>query len=475
MGTAEANAWDQGETPSSNVWEEKKQKSACRDPIFAVLFYANIITMAVLAAVNGSSPFKADDDSNISYEGFMYTAFASGAFSFILSGVMFLTLLCIPGFLIKAALIFNVIATGVAAAASFVWGGTFAGIIMSIFFLLMCCYAWAVWSRIPFATANLVTGTTAIKSNFGVILLSYLSTVLAFGWTALWCTVLVGSYSKQADCQINEDGVEECGGPNYLILFLLFISYFFTHQVLQNTTHVIVAGVVGTWWFVPEEAKGCCSSAVIGSTIRSVTTSFGSICFGSLIVAVLQALRQLVETAKQNDDINNVLACCLDCIIGCLEGIMEYFNKWAYVYVGLYGYGYCEAGKNVMQLFKDRGWDAIIADDLIGMVLAMLSLVVGLITGAVALIYEQRTDWFDAYEANGGTNPDVLSFIIGLIVGLVICGVMLSAVASAVNAVIVLFAEGPAEFEQHYPKLSRKMRDAYGEAHPESFNSTYNN
>lgn len=37
----------------------------------------------------------------------------------------------------------------------------------------------------------------------------------------------------------------------------------------------------------------------------------------------------------------------------------------AFVYVGLYGYSYIEAGKNVITLFKNRGWEAIIADDLI--------------------------------------------------------------------------------------------------------------
>ena len=37
----------------------------------------------------------------------------------------------------------------------------------------------------------------------------------------------------------------------------------------------------------------------------------------------------------------------------------------AFVYVGLYGYSYLEAGKNVITLFKNRGWEAIIADDLI--------------------------------------------------------------------------------------------------------------
>jgi hypothetical protein len=32
------------------------------------------------------------------------------------------------------------------------------------------------------------------------------------------------------------------------------------------------------------------------------------------------------------------------------------------VVTGVYGFGYMEAGKNVFTLFKNRGWEAIIAD-----------------------------------------------------------------------------------------------------------------
>jgi len=59
--------------------------------------------------------------------------------------------------------------------------------------------------------------------------------------------------------------------------------------------------------------------------------------------------------------------------------------------------GYCEAGKSVMGLFRDRGWDAIIADDLIGMVLGMLSLVVDLITGGFSLLFVDQTTWFGEF------------------------------------------------------------------------------
>lgn len=55
------------------------------------------------------------------------------------------------------------------------------------------------------------------------------------------------------------------------------------------------------------------------------------------------------------------------------------------MFVGLYGYTFIEAGKNVINLFKTRGWTTIITDNLAQSVLSMLSAAVGLITGLVAM------------------------------------------------------------------------------------------
>lgn len=120
---------------------------------------------------------------------------------------------------------------------------------------------------------------------------------------------------------------------NYGFLFLLFVSYFFTHQVIQNTVHVTVGGLVGNWWFEPSEASSCCSSALNNSFLRAVTTSFGSICFGSLLVAILDALRLLANTARGMDD-GGIGACIAECILECLARLLEYFNKW---YVDWFG------------------------------------------------------------------------------------------------------------------------------------------
>jgi hypothetical protein len=32
-----------------------------------------------------------------------------------------------------------------------------------------------------------------------------------------------------------------------------------------------------------------------------------------------------------------ILACCAACFIGCIEGLVEYFNRYAYIQIALYG------------------------------------------------------------------------------------------------------------------------------------------
>ena len=85
--------------------------------------------------------------------------------------------------------------------------------------------------------------------------------------------------------------------------------------------------MVGNWWFEPSEANCCCSSALNNSFLRAITTSFGSICFGSLLVAILDALRLLAQTARNADD-GGIGACIAECILNCLARLLEYFNKW---------------------------------------------------------------------------------------------------------------------------------------------------
>ena len=202
------------------------------------------------------------------------------------------------------------------------------------------------------------------------------------GWSAWWLVSFVSTVYVTSGC----DGEGNCQSePSGFLIFALLLSYHWTFQVIKNVVHVTVAGTVGTWWFVPTEASSCCSRGVRDSYIRAVTTSFGSICMGSLLVAIVEASKNMVRHLRESEDGGGIFLCLAECLLRCLQDILEYFNQWAFVFVGLYGYTFLESGRNVINLFKTRGWTTIITDTLAQGVLSMLSAAVGLITGLVAL------------------------------------------------------------------------------------------
>jgi hypothetical protein len=371
-----------------------------------------------------------------------------------------------PKVLIQISLLFSLVVSIFACVVSFMYGSILGGVFGAIFFLISVCYACAVWRRIPFAAANLNTGLTAVKKNSGVVLFAYTITIVSFFYSMLWMTALVGVYDKEG--VIDEAGNFTENNLTWAYFFLLLLALFWSEQVFQNTIHVIIAGVVSTWWFAPDEASSCCSKAIKDSFVRATTTSFGSICFGSLLVAIIQTLRSMVESARHNDDngaCGSIMLCLVDCCLSCVEGMLEYFNKYAYIYVGMYGYSYLEAGKNVMTLFQQKGWTVIINDDLISNVLSLFCFVVGCLTGCVGLVMnELNPSWFEGYssEATGMS----VAFGFPFLIGVVISAILFSVVDSSVNTVMVSFAEAPMEFEQNHPELSSEMRQAWRLVYP---------
>ncbi len=168
---------------------------------------------------------------------------------------------------------------------------------------------------------------------------------------------------------------------------------------------VTVAGTIGSWWFGQP-------SALRETFLLSTVYNFGSICYGSLFVGFVHFLQQITEGLRPNRD-NAAMMCFYECsvffqekIVGCVDSLADSFTPWAFTYVGLYRYGLKDAGHKVNELFQHRGWTRIVTDDLISNVLAMVSLVIGGLSGSFAVILQ-------ALEGHGLTNfghPVLVSF-----------------------------------------------------------------
>jgi len=428
-----------------------RQPNQFNDVFFGVLFFCHLAVMGVLlvSSLGGGGGYY-NNGGDVS--GIVYACSVCGVFSAGLSTIALGFMMRFATALIKTALFFSVASSLALAILGLASGNLLMGILGLVSFAFGCCYAYFVWSRIPFAAANLNTALTAVRANLGLTLVAYLFLGLALGWSIWW--------SVATSAMINSYGSG--------ITFLLLLSYYWVHQVLQNTMHVTSAGVIGTWWFDPAEASSFCSTAIADSFRRASTFSFGSICFGSLLVALIQALRAMNHYLRGNDDAQCIV-CIIDCILGCIESIVEYFNKWAYVYVGLYGYSYLDAGRNVITLFQNKGWTSIITDDLTDNVLFMVSVGIGLLTGLVGLVIANLDQ--NLFANMGFDDPGSVGFVLGFLVGFIMASIMMGVVSSAVNTVIVCFAESPREFEVNHPQLSMEMRDAWRRAWPEECNN----
>lgn len=106
--------------------------------------------------------------------------------------------------------------------------------------------------------------------------------------------------------------------PLHSLIVFCFFSFYWTSQVIKNIVHVTISGVYACYYFLMGSPQGMTKSPTWESFKRACTTSIGSICFGSLIIAVVQTLRALAQMLRGNGDngLLAFLACLIDCILG---------------------------------------------------------------------------------------------------------------------------------------------------------------
>ncbi|KAJ3107391.1 putative choline transporter, neither null mutation nor overexpression affects choline transport [Phlyctochytrium planicorne] len=252
----------------------------------------------------------------------------------------------------------------------------------------------------------------------------------------------------------------------WAIFAVLFaINYFlirnripFAKVMLESCTRVYFTGhtVPGSKRIdVPDKAV---TAKAVG---RALTTSFGPICFGSLLVALIQTIRALVNQAKhQAAEDGNIFMClllsCISCILACFQDLFEYFNKYAYTEVAIYGKSYCDAAKDTWRLIQTRGLEAVINDNLIGNVLFIGSLLGGLTCAFVGFIFVKASSAIADTTANFAV-VCVISALIGMWLFLILAEVITSGVATT----YVCIAEDPATLARQQPELFAQLYRAW--------------
>lgn len=302
----------------------------------------------------------------------------------------------------------------------------FCGILFLLQGSLMGFWFYVAGSYIPFSKLLLKTTIGVMGDNKTIFLVPFFGLLFLCVYT-IFMTFGIHYYSKKM------------GDDNNWGIFVLFISLFFwTQQVISNIIHVTVSGVIGNWYHWGVNVVRIVNP-VWKSFVRAMTTNFGSICFGSLLVAVIQTLKFAVSLAKKND--NDFVVCCADCILSILDNLLQYFNTYAYSYVGIYGMSYIDSAKATWELSKRAFFTALFNDNLIYPVLQFSVLFIAVFTGLLIWII----------------SADLYISLVSAIISFSIASIIMNLLHSAIIALFVCCAENFDILSQLHPEMHNEL------------------
>uniref|UniRef100_A0A7N6F5Y8 Choline transporter-like protein n=1 Tax=Anabas testudineus TaxID=64144 RepID=A0A7N6F5Y8_ANATE len=173
-------------------------------------------------------------------------------------------------------------------------------------------------------------------------------------------------------------------------VFLFFWCANFVTALGQMT----LAGAFASYYWAPVKPNDMPAFPVFSALGRSLRYHTGTLAFGSLILAIIQIIRVLLEyldhklNAAQNK-FAKFLLCCLKCCFWCLEKFIKFINRNAYIMVAIYGKNFCTSAKDAFFLLMRNMIRVAVLDKVTDFLLFLGKLlIVGLVGESVLKAFE---------------------------------------------------------------------------------------
>ncbi|KAG8949783.1 putative choline transporter, neither null mutation nor overexpression affects choline transport [Tulasnella sp. 424] len=465
-------------------YERFKPKKRINDPIFLVLFLAQLAGFAVVSGLalstwisegglGGGVGGNATGNSVTLNSHTAYLLLLVTGVGALFSIIYLILVRMFTSIIMKVTLILS-IALNIALAV-YMWITKYysGAIIFTIIAIFSILAFYGFWSRIPLATMLLQVTMDVANHHKSVYFVAICGLIAQAGLAVWYVYTVTATYAKwtpgnpsctnySGTANATVTGATRCssGAVAGLVFFETF-SFLWTSQVIGNVCLATVAGgPFGGWYYFGPKQDGLMPKHPTASAfVRASTISLGSIAFGSLIVTILELIRLLLNAAQNNSDdaFGAILACVAACCVGCIESLVEYFNRYAYIEIALYGKPYIPAAKDTWRLFKDRGIDALINDSLVGITLNFGGYIVGILSALFGYIYLRSTK--PSYNSDGQYTAPVLLF--AFLIGLQCMLTLGSAIEAGVSTIFVGLGEDPQVLAQRAPALFGMIAQAY--------------
>uniref|UniRef100_A0A452H902 Choline transporter-like protein n=1 Tax=Gopherus agassizii TaxID=38772 RepID=A0A452H902_9SAUR len=179
-------------------------------------------------------------------------------------------------------------------------------------------------------------------------------------------------------------------------IFIFQLSNAFVFLWLVNFAIALgqctLAGAFASYYWAfrkPADIPTCPLFSSFGRAIRYHT---GSLAFGSLILAIVQLIRIMLEYLDHKlkgtqNSFTRFLLCCLKCCFWCLEKFIKFINRNAYIMIAIYGKNFCTSAKEAFFLLMRNVVRVAVLDKVTDFLLFLGKLLVAGGVGVLAFFF----------------------------------------------------------------------------------------
>ncbi|XP_054858254.1 choline transporter-like protein 2 isoform X5 [Eublepharis macularius] len=266
----------------------------------------------------------------------------------------FMIILCITEVIIILLLIFLrkriLIAIALIREASKAIGHIMTSLVFPLFTFFLVCLCIAYWAS---TAVFLSTSNEAVYKVFNETQCNYSRTTCN---PETFNTSNIAKQCPDARCLFAFYG-GETAYHKYLIIFQIYnvFMFFWLANFVIALGQVTLAGAFASYYWAFKKPDDMPAFPLFSSFGRALRYHTGSLAFGSLILAVVQIIRVLLEyldhrlKAAENKFAKFLLT-CLKCCFWCLEKFIKFLNRNAYIMIAIYGTNFCTSARNAFFL-----------------------------------------------------------------------------------------------------------------------------
>ncbi|XP_045905015.1 choline transporter-like protein 5-B isoform X2 [Micropterus dolomieu] len=260
--------------------------------------------------------------------------------------------------------------------------------IITFFLLAICLAYWAVTAVFLASSGNAVYKVTPTDDK--CMYANLTCNPQTFHQTNI-TTVCPGS-----QCLFAFYGGESAYHRYILVLHLCNVFVFlwlvnFTVALGQCT----LAGAFASYYWALKKPNDIPVCPLYSSFSRAIRYHTGSLAFGSLILAVVQMVRIVLEylhhKLKGSQNVcARFLLCCLKCCFWCLEHFIKFINRNAYIMIAIYGKNFCTSSKDAFFLLMRNVLRVAVLDKVTDFLLFLGKLLISGSVGVLAFFFFAR-------------------------------------------------------------------------------------